>query len=65
MYVIKSIGQGGGLVAKPGSKKSYVHTIQLAQKYATREAAESNRCVDNEVVVLADYYLDSFVSRED
>lgn len=51
MYAIKRTDQWGGYVAKPGRKSSYVVSVEHAHLYATREAAEGNRCVENEVVV--------------
>lgn len=50
-FVIKRTDQGGGFVAQPGSEQSYTHSIRLAKKYPTREAAEADRCPDNEAVV--------------
>lgn len=51
MYVLKRIDQGGGYVARPGSKSSYTRSIEHAQKFSTREQAENNRCKGNEVII--------------
>ena len=50
-YVIKRTDQGGGYVAVPGSKKSYTRDILKARKFPSREAAEADRCVENEIVL--------------
>jgi hypothetical protein len=50
MYVIRRRDQGGGFVAPPGSKRAHTFQRLRAQIYRTREAAEADRCVDNEVV---------------
>lgn len=49
-YVIRRIDQGGGYVAPPGSPKSYTRSKAAARRYPTREAAEADRCVENEVI---------------
>jgi hypothetical protein len=49
-YVIKRTDQGGGYVAPPGSAKSYTRNLAKARKFTTREEADKNRCVENEVV---------------
>jgi len=51
MYVIERTDQGGGYVAQPGSRSSYTTDIRRARKWPTREAAERERCLGNEVVV--------------
>lgn len=38
-------------VAPPGSEKSYVKNLQDARSYPTRDAANADRCVENERVV--------------
>lgn len=50
MYVLERTDQGGGYVARPGSKHSYVKALQHARVYATRAEAEDERCPGNEVV---------------
>ena len=50
MYIIRRTDQGGGYVAPPGSKKAYTHQRLRARIFKTREAAEADRCVENEVV---------------
>lgn len=51
MYVIKRTDQGGGYVNRPGSANTYTESLEQAQKYATREEADANRCPDNEIVI--------------
>ena len=51
MYVLKRIDQGGGYVAVSGHKTSYTKSVYYMKGFATREEAESNRCVENEVIV--------------
>jgi hypothetical protein len=51
MYVIKRTDQGGGYVARPGSRYSYTKLVENAQTFSTREAADGHRCPGNEVVV--------------
>jgi len=51
MYVLERTDQGGGYVAKPGRKHSYTHELQHAQTFYTKEEAEKNSCVKNEIVV--------------
>lgn len=48
-YLLRRTDQGGGYVAPPGSRKSYTSRAK-AQRFRTREAAESNRCPGNEVI---------------
>jgi hypothetical protein len=58
-YVIKRTDQGGGFVSKPGGAKSYTKDMRQMRKYPTREAAETDRCQDNEIVVDFNHMLDS------
>ena len=51
MYVIKRIDQGGGYVAPPGQHSSYTKSIEKAQKYQTKEAAEAELCPGNEIIL--------------
>ena len=51
-YLIKRTDQGGGYVAKPGSKNSYTKNPSSARRYPTKEAAEADRCRGNEVIVI-------------
>lgn len=50
MYVIKRTDQGGGYLAAPGSAHSYTKNLERARIFATRDAAERERCPENEVV---------------
>lgn len=50
MYVIRRIDQGGGYVAR-SSEHSYTPKLQDARVWSTREAAELERCPDNEIIV--------------
>jgi len=51
MFVIKRTDQGRGYVTPAGSRNSYTRYLQAARVFDTREAAERERCPDNEVVV--------------
>lgn len=53
MYVIKRTSAGGGYVARPGSRHSYTRSIDRARLFRTRDEANDNRCVTNEIVVPA------------
>jgi hypothetical protein len=53
-YVIVRTDQGGGYVAPPGSRSSYVRELQFARVFETRESAERDRCPENERVVSID-----------
>tara|TARA_B100002049_G_scaffold93692_1_gene69266 strand:- start:801 stop:992 length:192 start_codon:yes stop_codon:yes gene_type:complete len=50
-YVLKRTDQGGGYVAEPGSKSSYTNNVARARKFRSKEEAEAERCVENEVIV--------------
>lgn len=50
-YLIKRIDQGGGYVAQPGHCTSYTHSIERARIYPSKEAAEKDRCPENEIVI--------------
>jgi hypothetical protein len=59
-YLIKrDSADGGGFVAKPGSRGSYTRDIAQARKYETREAADADRCPENEWLVPLEPLLDS------
>jgi hypothetical protein len=49
MYVIVRTDDGK-FVARPGSEKSYTRKLQNARTFRTREAAELDRCLGNEVI---------------
>lgn len=49
-YIIRRLDQGGGYVSLPGSVKSYTKNPLEARQYPTREAAEADLCVDNEII---------------
>lgn len=51
VYILKRTDGRGGYVAPPGSARSYVRDDFRARKYATREAAEADRCQENEIVI--------------
>lgn len=55
MWVIKKTN--GMYVAKPGRKDSYTRDLVNAQIFKTKEAADSSRCVGNEIVVSVDSIL--------
>lgn len=46
-YVIRRTDQGGGWLAKPGSKHSYTTHKAGAQRFPSREAAQA-QCCENE-----------------
>ena len=43
MYVLIR-NEDGKFVARPGDKKSYMSSLQIARQFATREDAERDRC---------------------
>lgn len=49
MYVL--VRDNGDYVTPKGSKHSYTRNMEEAQCFSTREAAELDRCVDNERIV--------------
>lgn len=55
MFVIKR-SEDGKYVNQPGSKNSYTSILENAQKFSTRESAQSNAC-GNESVVSVDSIL--------
>ena len=57
MYLLRRTDQRGGYVAKPGLK-SYTNDIKEMRKFDTREEAERERCVDNEIIVPIEEALD-------
>lgn len=48
-YVL--VREDGKFVTPPGSHRSYTGKLQEARVFATREAAERERCVGNETCV--------------
>jgi len=56
MYVLRRTTDGA-YVARPGSSSSYCRALQDARTFSTREAAERERCVGNEVIVELDSIL--------
>ena len=50
MYVIQRTTDGA-YVNQPGSRASYTRSLERARKFATREAAEADRCPGNEQIV--------------
>jgi hypothetical protein len=49
MWVLWRTDQGRGWVTRPGSRGSYSRRLQDARTWPTREAAEADRCPENEV----------------
>lgn len=49
MYVIQR--DDGAFVSRPGSDHSYTRLLQQARTFATRDAAERERCPGNERVL--------------
>lgn len=58
MFVIKKVGTNL-YVAKSGFRSSYTTNLALARKFSTKEEAEGNRCVGNEMVVDLERLLDA------
>lgn len=56
-FVLKRTDQGGGYVAQPGSKHSYTNKLERARQFPTKDAAEGDRCPDNEIVLDYDQEL--------
>jgi hypothetical protein len=55
MWVIKrSVQDGGGYVARPGSRGSYAMELQAARVYSTQEMAERDMCPENERAIRVD-----------
>ena len=54
MYLLKRTDHGGGYVSENGHKASYTNNLRYAKKYHTKEQAENDRCIENEVIVLLD-----------
>lgn len=50
-YILCRTNDRGGYVAPAGSKRSYVRNIAFARVFITREEAEAERCVENEVII--------------
>jgi len=50
MYLLKRV-EDGRFVAKSGREASYTRDIEHVRIYPTREAAEADRCVENEIIV--------------
>ena len=50
MFVLRRT-EDGKFVAPSGSKSSYVRSLQAARVFQTREAAETERCIENETIV--------------
>jgi len=49
-YILRRTDQGGGYVAPAGSPKSYTRSRARARRYASKAAAERDRCKGNEVI---------------
>jgi len=50
MYLLKRV-EDGRFVAKSGTKSSYTMEINNVKIFPTREAAEYERCGENEIIV--------------
>ncbi len=53
-YLLRKTDGRGGYVAPAGSARSYVRNRADARLFKTREEAEAERCVENEIIVRAD-----------
>jgi hypothetical protein len=60
MWVLKRTSQGGGWVAKPGSRCSYTLNLENAQKFNSSEEAVQNSCIENEKPENLENILDRF-----
>ena len=56
-YLLKRTDRCGGFVAKSGRPSSYTNNLRNARKFDTREEAEANRCVGNEIVLDLEHVL--------
>jgi hypothetical protein len=50
-YILRRTNDRGGYVAPAGSARSYVRNIAFARVFITREEAEAERCVKNEIII--------------
>lgn len=57
-WIIKRTDQGGGYVAKEGSRASYTNRPDCARTFSTEEEARRNVCPGNEIAV--QYFPGSF-----
>ena len=57
-HVIHRTDQGGGYLAKPGSKHSYTKSLAIARKFDSFEAAEAECCPENETPLPLEALLD-------
>jgi hypothetical protein len=53
-YLLRRTDGKGGYVAPAGSPSAYVRNRADARLFKTREEAEAERCVENEIIVRAD-----------
>lgn len=58
MFVIKKVGTNLYVAKVRFSRSSYTAYLTVARKFSTKEEAERNRCVDNEVIVDLERLLD-------
>ena len=58
-YVIERIDQGGGYVARPGSRGSYTRSLEHAEKYQDEQIAQRN-CCENERPANLERLLDAY-----
>jgi hypothetical protein len=63
LYVIRRTDRGGGWVTLPGSPGSYTHKLQDAKVWHSREEAERERCIDNEVAESLEEVLHNSIPR--
>ena len=49
-FILKRTDHWGGYVAPAGSQNAYTRDRDKAQRFPTREAAEADRCEENEVI---------------
>jgi hypothetical protein len=57
MYVL--MRTDGAFVAREGSQSSYTKDLRKARRFPTKEAAERDRCVENERILTMDQALDT------
>jgi hypothetical protein len=50
MWVIRRTDQRGGWVTPPGRRASYTYDLTKAKIFGSREAADAERCPENEIV---------------
>ena len=61
MYILERTDQGGGYVAPAGSEKSYTKDPRHARIFKTVDDAELDRCVENEIIISFQPFLNALM----